>query len=123
MDTLETFVKLLKDDPNHVQFQRRFDVFVAAMVDLANRLSTGELNDIKQNQRLAAAETAITDLNTTTSSLANDRTNLMRRQDAVEQTPAAHGGLLEDFEKRVRTIEGAIHHMTEPKSYSQDAAA
>jgi chromosome segregation ATPase len=111
MNTFESAVKLLQDNPNSVELSRHFEVFVEGLTDLQNRLQVNELNNIRHSAQLSALEARMADANSILGSLGNDRTNLKSRVDTIEATPRNHGDRITAAETRIRTIEGAIGAM------------
>jgi len=106
--TLEDFVDNLEKSPSSVEMNRHFDVFVDAMRDVRQRLENLELAHIKSGVQVAAHETKLVDNGAVIASLERDRTDLKKRQDAIESKPLAHDDRLDELEARVRITEGAI---------------
>lgn len=106
--TLEDFVDNLEKSPSSVEMNRHFDVFVDAMRDVRQRLENLELAHIKSGVQVAAHETKLVDNGAVIAALERDRTDLKKRQDAIESKPLAHDDRLDDLEARVRMTEGAI---------------
>jgi len=106
--TLEDFVDNLEKSPSSVEMNRRFDVFVDAMRDVRQRLENLELAHIKSGVQVAAHETKLVDNGAVIAALERDRTDLKKRQDAIESKPLAHDDRLDELEARVRITEGAI---------------
>lgn len=111
MNTFESAVKLLHDNPNAVELSRHFDVFVEGLEDLQNRLQVNELHNIKHGAQLDALDARMKTAEGILTSLGNDRNNLKSRVDTVEASPHVHGERITAAETRIRTIEGAIGAM------------
>ena len=77
MNTFESAVKLLHDNPNAVELSRHFDVFVEGLEDLQNRLQVNELHNIKHGAQLDALDARMKTAEGILTSLGNDRNNLM----------------------------------------------
>jgi hypothetical protein len=106
--TFEEFVDNLEKTPSSVEMNRRFDVFVDAMRDVRHRLENLELAHIQHGTKTAELDSKTTEMHARLAGVERDRTDLKKRQDAVEATPVVHDKRLDDLEARVRMTEGAI---------------
>lgn len=112
MQTFEASVAMLQEHPTAVEFNRHFDEFVGGQVDLQNRVQNLELATIKYGQSLDILNTNLIEVKNILSTLAGDRNDLKKRQDAVEAAPTAHHSRISDLEARIRAVEGAIYALS-----------
>lgn len=114
MNTFEGALKLLEDNPNYVEFQRRFPDIVEGLTDLKERFEAMELASITAKTQIAELETKYVNLASMAQSFAKDRDSLAARVAKVETAPAQHKEAIAALETRVRTAEGALAGLGKP---------
>lgn len=110
--TFEDLVTLLQNTKNPSTLVHQMHAFAAGFADLGKRLQHIELEHIDHLTRLTHLEAQQNTFETQLDGYRHDRDTYKRAVDTAVQAPTANAKRIEDLEKRVRTVEGAVGSTT-----------
>lgn len=110
--TFEDLVALLQNTKNPSTLAHQMHAFAAGFADLGKRLQHIELEHIDHLTRLTHLEAEQNTFETRLDGYRHDRDTYKRAVDTAVQAPTANAKRIEDLEKRVRTVEGAVGSTT-----------
>lgn len=110
--TFEDLVTLLQNTKNPSTLAHQMHAFAAGFADLGKRLQHIELEHIDHLTRLTHLEAQQNVFETQLDGYRHDRDTYKRAVDTAVQAPTANAKRIEDLEKRVRTVEGAVGSTT-----------
>lgn len=127
MPTLEDAVLLTKNNPNPNEVVRKADVLYAGIEDAAHRLRQCEFKQLEHEHRLGKLEDRQRVHEADMSTFKKDRDDQRTRIEAAVSKPNDNEKRLEELEKRLRTVEGAVGSKyykdePEPPLLAQNAA-
>lgn len=106
--TLEDAVTILEGKPSPAEVAKSMDTWTAAARDIRNRLQAIEHAHLEEMHKIARLEERVTAFEGRLISVETDRDVYKQRVDTLEKTPIDNAKRLDDYEKRLRTVEGAV---------------
>lgn len=104
----EDVVALLQQKPSPIVLSQNLDLITGGLTDLVERVRNLEYALLAANEGSRIATAKVDDHEKRVAALEGDRRHDRTRLDKVEAAPHADSKRLEDLEKRVRTVEGAV---------------
>jgi chromosome segregation ATPase len=105
---LEDVVALMQSKPNPADLPKSVELFTGGLVDLTQRLRNLEYHQVAEEHRLSLAEADLAECKGAVAAVSNEHRTMNSRLEAVEKAPADLTKKLEEIEKRIRTLEGAV---------------
>jgi hypothetical protein len=106
--TAEDIVALMQTKPNMAVFLQNLELVTGGLADLVNRVRNLEYGSLAAAEGNRIALTGSDDHEKRLVSLEGDRKTDRSRLDTIEAAPAGDTKRVDDLEKRVRTVEGAV---------------
>lgn len=104
----EDIVAFLQSKPNVISLSQHVDLFAGGFADLVNRVRNLEHSSLTNTHGVNAVMAASAAQETRLAALEGDGKDYRARIVKVEAAPDADSKRLDDLEKRVRTVEGAV---------------
>lgn len=107
-NTFEQAVALLADKPNPMSLGPQVEVFYQGLLDASQRLQNLEHEFLKLKFQNDSLTDELSKTNIKLGEIEAQHTQYKNRVVAVEQAPHANDKRIDDLDKRVRTVEGAV---------------
>lgn len=104
----EDLVALLQTKPGAYALAGHIDLITGGLVDLANRVKNLEHASLVSAASAQAATDAVAGQKARIDMIEGDNKDYKGRIEKIEAAPAADSKRLDDLEKRIRTVEGAV---------------
>lgn len=110
--TFEDFVTILQNTTNPADLLKQLGVARQGFADLGTRVRNLEMENIDHLARLTHLEGQQNTLETAVDGYKADRDTYKREVDEAVKVPNANSKRIDDLEKRIRTVEGAVGSTT-----------
>lgn len=104
----EDLVALLQSKPSPHILTTHNDLIMGALVDLGNRVRNLEHGSLVNADAVRVATVATDEHEKRIAALETDRTDARKRLEVVEKAPVDNTKRLDEMDKRIRTVEGAV---------------
>jgi septal ring factor EnvC (AmiA/AmiB activator) len=104
----EDVVALLQTNPNAMVVAQHLDIITGGLVDLANRVRNLEHASLVNAEAIRVANGVAAKQETRLASVETDRDTAKAQLEKIEAEPAQNTQRLDDLDKRVRAVEGAV---------------
>lgn len=118
----EDLVAFLQQKPNPASFLHNMDMIAGSLADLANRVRNLEHASLEAAHANKMQQDAQADHETRLASVEADRKTAQAKIAAVEAAPLDVKKQLDDMDKRIRTVEGAVGSTGFKAAQSPDGA-
>ena len=118
----EDLVAYLQTKPGPTSFLQNMPMIEGALIDLANRVKNLEHSALVSQHAAKTLDDARLDHETRLQSVEADRKVAQTKIAAIEAAPATDTKRLDDMDKRIRTVEGAVGSTGFKAAQAPDAA-